>query len=132
MNLIQDQSGQRSRLSVLAATLALTIAALGAGAPVQPARAAIKPWLITCDGRSKCTASGFDFRMKNMRVSWWQSVKGGSTTSWGSSVDSKLTAIMTGTAAKKGQCTIWWVSYSGHNSPNYAVRDWKVIGSRCP
>ena len=132
MKVIQDRSGQRSRFSVLAATLTLTIAALATGAPVQPARAAIKPWLITCDGRSKCTASGFDFRMKNMRVSWWQSVKGGSTTSWGSSVDSKLTAIMTGTAAKKGQCTIWWVSYSGDNSPNYAVRDWVVIGSRCP
>lgn len=132
MKVTQDQSEQRSRFSALAATLTLTIIALTAGSSVQPARAAIKPWLITCDGRSKCTASGFDARMKNMRVSWWQSVKGGSTTSWGSSVDSKLTAIMTGTAAKKGQCTVWWVSYSGDNSPNYAVRDWVVIGNRCP
>jgi hypothetical protein len=70
--------------------------------------------------------------MKNMSITWWQSIKGGGTSSWSSAVGSNLTAVMSGTNAKVGQCTIWWIAYSGDKSQNFAIRNWQVIGSKCP
>jgi hypothetical protein len=101
----------------------------------KPALGAVNnAYNITCNSFSrKCTASGLPSLTKNFSITWWQAIKGGSTTSWGSSVGSNLTASMTGTSAKSGQCAIWWIVDShGGKSKDFAIKNWTVIGSRCP
>lgn len=117
-----------------AITILLTLGLWASSSP-QPALGAVNnAYTITCNSFSrKCTASGLPSWMKNFTLRWWQAVKGGSTTSWGSSVGSNLTASMTGTSAKSGQCAIWWVVDSrGGKSKDFAVKNWAVIGNRCP
>jgi hypothetical protein len=100
---------------------------------ISPAFASTKPWSISCNsGRRECIASGFSSDMQNMRISWWQTIPGKGGSSWGSTVESDLTARMSGTSANDGECSIWYVSYSGDRSPNFAIIDWVVIGSTCP
>jgi hypothetical protein len=118
----------------IASAISLVIAISVAGTP-QPARAAVNSsYTITCNNFSrKCTASGLPTWMKNFTLTWWQAIKGGSTTSWGSSVGSALTASMSGTSAKSYQCAIWWVVDSrGGKSKEFAIKDWTVIGNKCP
>ena len=132
MKMLSTRARRRARIPALVLIMLLAIAAVTTGLPARSARPAAQPWSITCDGKATCTASGFDRTAQGTSVTWWQAPVGGAAKSYPATVGAELTVALSRTTAKRGQCTLWWVADAKGASRKYAVRNWKVIGSRCP